>query len=401
MLSFLSYIWPFITVIITLTVIHEFGHYLAARAFAVKVEKFSIGFGPKLFCRKDKNGTEWQICAIPLGGYIKMLGEYEGEESVDPCSIDAQAPWKVFIISIAGPLANYISAVLCAFLLFICLGQRVFSGFEIAQIETNYTSEILSVEKGDVVTFIANSEKKVSEMYFARDHEIYCKLVPLKSDSDSVEIIMSEISHVDEFKTPASYVDITDTELQSSNAVSRTVNMLIATNKYSDLASNPRSLLSNIGISTKLKYETHSVSLQKAITSSVTYVHNVLIQTSKFLFGFFTGASSTKELGGVLSIAKISHDMSDSFYSLLMLFIALSVTTGLMNMLPIPGLDGGRALFSLVEVIIRRTLPKAMLTVSYYIGFGILICIFAFSIFNDISKMGLLTKLLQLFNFSR
>ncbi|MDR1614019.1 MAG: RIP metalloprotease RseP [Campylobacteraceae bacterium] len=332
---------------------HELGHFIAARIFKVKVEVFSIGFGKK-FLKKTWGGTEYCLSAIPLGGYVQMKGQNDlnpNERSGDFDSYNTKAPWQRVIILFAGPFANF----LLAFLLYMAAANIGIPSLspQIGAFLENSAAEEAGIQINDTIKAINNAEiniwqdiKKVInkssnevELWFLRDGELLnTKLTPKVLESKNIfgENIQERFLGI-----------------KPSGAV---FNM-----RYGGL-------------------------------ESVSYATDELAEASILIFKslqkLITGVVSPKELGGIIAIVDLSGEVAKSGFVVFIIFIALiSVNLGVINLLPIPALDGGHIIFNLYEMIFRKAPNEKVFYYLTLAGWGLLLLLFAFTIYNDIARI--------------
>ncbi|MFQ3306922.1 MAG: regulator of sigma E protease [Candidatus Midichloriaceae bacterium] len=356
----MTFFW-FIVVITPIIFIHELGHFAFARMFGVKVEVFSIGFGKALFSWKDKKGTLWKICILPLGGYIKMYGDENAastpdEEKLSKLSEDEKKMsfyyknlWQKSLIIVGGPLANY----LLAFIIFVMVQMYVPSAefsTEITKVADNSAAEKVGLKAGDMIVKVGGEHvgsaaniKALLNLNVKKDIEI-----EYKRDGKNI------LSNVE-----LNYIDAEDIIGEKL----RMPSLGIYFGKYTHVDQGFFSSVKN--------------SLNKIAYSSYMML--------KSLSQIVTLDRSLDELGGPIKIAKYSEKMSQSgFWGILNFIAIISLTIGLMNLLPIPVLDGGHLLFYIIEGIIGRPMNMKIQKIAFTIGFVILISLMTVAIWNDL-----------------
>lgn len=361
LLDFFNHLWPFILVIVLLVTIHEFGHYFAARACKTHVEAFSIGFGPVLYSKKDKNGTEWRISAIPLGGYIKMLGEYDTDlktmNSTNPLSVLSKTPLQRFFISVAGPAANFISAIIIS--VFVCLFLGVSSiTNQVDYVSPNGLANGI-ITKGDKIAAAVENEASIHE----ND--------AITSIADITRLINSgkEITLVIEKMTDGETTKYEYVKLDATN-IGRKLGVRFATRR-------------------------EKMDFTNSISNGMIIPFKMASDNLRGIFSIVLGKESKDSLSGPIKIAQIIKSSANDIYSVMMLLILLSVSLACMNMLPLPGLDGFTAIISIIEIITRR---KASMKVIYAMNIAGLICISALTflvLYNDISQLSFIQNIFK------
>ncbi|MDR2341749.1 MAG: RIP metalloprotease RseP [Campylobacteraceae bacterium] len=332
---------------------HEFGHFIAARIFKVKVEVFSIGFGRKIF-KKVWGNTEYCISAIPLGGYVQMKGQNDFDpngRSSDIDSYNTKAPWKRIIILFAGPFANFF----LAFLLYVVIANIGIPSLvpQIGGLLEDSAAKEAGLQINDTIKAINGMEIKVwqdikkavnknsgeIELFFLRDGVLLnTKLTPKILESKNIfgETVQERFIGI-----------------QPSNA--------IFSARYDGL-------------------------------ESVNYASEELAKASilifKILQKLITGDASPKELGGIIAVVDMSGEIAQAGFIVFLSFIALiSINLGVVNLLPIPALDGGHIIFNLYEIIFRKAPNEKAFYYLTLAGWTLLILLFAFTVYNDIARI--------------
>ena len=332
---------------------HELGHYMAARLMGVYVEVFSIGFGKKVFSFK-KWGTEWAIATIPLGGYVKMKGQDDSDPSkisYDEDSYNSKTPAQRIFILRAGPLANFILAFVLYF--FIALGGPQILSPVIGKVVENSPAYVAGLKENDIV-------KEINGIEISTWKEM-AKIIEHAEGSLNVKI---ERNGYLEFKilTPK----ITETE-----------------NMFKEKIQKKMIGIGSAGVS-------HQLELSLGETLSYATEQTIFASTMIFtgLQKLVTGDVPAKELGGVISIVKLTSDATDAGWMSVLFFAALiSVNLGVLNLLPIPALDGGHIMFNLYEWITKHTPSEAVLIRLTIAGWVVLFGLMGLGLFNDINRL--------------
>ena len=355
----------FVIVLSILVFIHELGHYLAARWRGVHVDVFSIGFGRAIATWKDGHGTIWKLSWIPLGGYVKLHGQ-ERPEDVAP---EVRASWIVgrtfhsktvvsrAIVVAAGPAANFVLAAVLFTALFMAIGRPV--GVEPVV--------------GEVLADSAASKAGL----LAGDRIVGIDADPVANFTDIQRIVASHadvpiILHV---QRAGAARDIPITPFGRDGGNGRRVGVL--------------------GIQGgEVIYE--RVTPIDAVVAGVGQTWDLVVQTLDGLWGMLSGRRGG-ELGGPLAIAQLSGQVAQHGASALIKFIAfMSVNLGLLNLFPIPVLDGGHLLFYLAEAIRGRPLPQRTQEYGFRAGFALLIGLFVFATWNDLVRIGVFSWIAHL-----
>jgi len=347
----------FVVVLGVLVFFHELGHYLAARWRGVYVEAFSVGFGRIIASWYDRHGTNWRISWLPLGGYVKMHGQERPEE----VSEEVRASWKPgltfheksvgsrAIIVAAGPIANFLLAMVLFAGLFMVVGRPVTSPV-IGEVLPNGAAFRAGLMVNDRIESIAGE--------------------PIASFEDIQRIITAH---------PVETLSVTVLREGADKTVA-------VTTEARDVGGRRVGLLGIRGGT--VDYQPQSI--PAALWGGVTQTWSVTADTFSGLAQMISGQRGTDELGGPLRIAQLSGQVAELGVSNLISFIAvLSVNLGLINLFPIPVLDGGHLLFYLVEWVRGRPLPRRAQEYSFRAGIAVLGGLFIFATWNDLAHIGL------------
>lgn len=332
---------------------HELGHYFVARLMGVHVEVFSIGFGKRLYTFK-RWSTEWSISAIPLGGYVRMKGQDDSDptkKSFDSDSYNTKTPMQKIFILLAGPAANFI----LAFVLY----------FAIALGSPNILSPVIGTVVEDSPAFIAGLE--------ANDTIKSINGITITTWKEMAEHIAQSEGALDITIQRSGYLEqkvLTPKLKETQNMFGETIQR-----KMIGISAAGVTHKLHLGIS-----ETFGYATQQTIFASTMIFTGV----KKLLFG----EVPAKELGGVISIVKLTSDASEDGWMSVLFFAALiSVNLGVLNLLPIPALDGGHIMFNLYELIFRREASEAIMMKFTIAGWVILFSLMGLGLFNDITRL--------------
>ena len=352
MIDFIRSALAFVVVLGVLIFFHELGHYLVARARGVVVEAFSIGFGPALLSWKAKSGTVCKISALPLGGYVKMQGWGQEDAGVPmlPGSFGAASLGSRALIVAAGPLANLILAFVLFVGLFLFVGQ-MHGAPVLSKISKGSPAAMGGLQPGDRILTVDG--RKIQ--YF----------------EDLQQIIVAH---------PAAELALTF----SRNGVVQSKSVLTG-KKQSGGAT-----IGFLGVEGDQEVlERYSV--PGAIAAAGTETWNVTAATATGLWNLVVHHTGVKDLGGPLRIAQLSGQVAALGISSLISFIAmLSINLGLVNLVPIPILDGGHLLFYAGEAVYGKPIPRQAQEFGLRLGFALLLSLFAFTTFNDLTQLGAL-----------
>jgi len=356
--DFIRNVGAFLVVLGVLVFVHELGHYLAARWRGVHIEAFSIGFGRALLSWTDRVGTVWKLAWIPLGGYVKLHGQ-ERPEDVDEATRAKWLEGRTFhgkgvgsraIVVAAGPVANFIlAAVLFAFL-FVTAGRPV-SLPVIGDVMPQSAAASAGLLAGDRV--VAIDGQKVS-----RFEDLQRIVAGAPDRTIAVDIMRDGAPQTVEVHTGA-----------RDGVLGRRMGVL--------------------GVRGGAP-EYQRLDPGSAIVAGVEQTWDVLVQTLQGLGQMLSGARSADELSGPLGIAQLSGQVASLGIASLISFIAvLSVNLGLINLFPIPILDGGHLVLYLIEALRGRPVPPRLQEIGFRAGFAVLAGLFVFATWNDLSHLGL------------
>ena len=329
---------------------HELGHYSAAKIFGVKVERFSIGFGKVLF-KKEWLDTEWAFAPILLGGYVKMKGQDDInplERSNDPDSYNSKRPWQRIIILLAGPLANLVLAF------FIYFGISLY-GVPTAKKHID-----------PIVGEVAIGYPTYKAGFKSNDRIIYINQYKISDWIDISKVIQKS-------KAPLN-VKI----LRGAKELTLTLNPIIKGKKK----------IIGIGVKKDALFEYKSLSFLEALKSAYNKTKDATFLISKGVGQVATGEVDSKNIGGAITIFDLIIKMAKEGIVFLLSMIALiSVNLGVLNLLPIPALDGGHIVFNIYEMISRKAPSEKVLYSLTLLGWVFLIGLMFFGLYNDVNRI--------------
>lgn len=372
---------------------HELGHFLAARSIGVSVTTFSVGFGKTIISKKIGE-TEYRLSAVPLGGYVSL----KGQEDLDPTarsddadSYNSCSPLGRIWILFAGPFFN----IILAFLIYIALG---FIGVErlapvVGKIAPNSAAQKFGIKTGDKIVAIDGVE--------IREWDDIAKNIALKELD--IEILRKNTDETAQILTP---------NLDNNLAINPAQNNSNLTTNQTKISSNSTSNYSTIHIKLTPKigekeniwrekiqtpligisptgdfitlYHTGANSLNFALSETYKASSLIVVGLEKLL----SGAVAIKEMGGIVAMTDITTRAAGVSVSVLLYVVALlSVNLGILNLLPVPVLDGGHIAFNLYELIFRRPVPQKLFERASYVGMALLFALMIFTIINDFLRM--------------
>jgi regulator of sigma E protease len=368
----------FLIAVGVLVFIHEFGHFYIARRNGVKVETFSIGFGKELFGWNDRHGTHWRIALLPLGGYVKMYGD------VDPASagpVDTEAAKQMTAeqrnqaffaksvgqraaIVFAGPAINFIFAFLLFVGLFMTVGRQ-YAPPVVGGLAEDMPAAQAGVQIGDRILSVAGQDVE-------RFQDI----------AQVIELHAKEGTPID------LRVDRNGTELQFT-----IMPKLIETeNNLGKKHMRPR-----MGVISTGQFEYLKMSPLAALGGAASEIWSIVTGSLTGLSQIIMGERDSRELSGVLTIAKISGDMAHAVVPYIYFLAFLSVSLGLINLFPIPVLDGGHLVFYAIEALRGRPLSDNAQEYSLRFGVAVVLSLTVFALWNDLNNLGVVVYIKNLF----
>ena len=357
------YIVPFIVLLGILVFVHEFGHFLVARLSGVQVTDFSIGFGKQLWGFTDKHNTKWKICAIPLGGYCQFLGDADAassgsSEEVKELSEEDkkkafpfQNPWKKLAIVLGGPGFNYLFAIIVFTLMFAFLGKFSFPPV-VGEVVAGGAADKAGIVKADRILSINGHEV---ESFSEITTEISL------TTGGVAEVKLDRAGEVKELSVPL--------EMMKVEANGQTTE---------------RPMLGIKSMNT-MELDHERMSLPDAFVEACSETWRITEGTLRGVGQMITGKRGSEDLGGILRIAEMSGDISrkNGMLDFIAFMALLSINLGLINLFPIPVLDGGHVVIYLVEIVSRREINAKVKENLFKAGFALILALMIFATWND------------------
>ena len=367
----MNYIIPFLILITIVVFIHEYGHYYFAKRYGVGVTDFSIGFGNEIFGWYDKSGTRWKVCWIPLGGYVKFFGDRNVFSQTEQQNVldkyNEEERNKLFILKplyqrslivAAGPLANFILAVIIFSTINMFVGKD-FTPAVISEVQIDSPAYEAGIQKNDKIISIDN--KKIQSI-------LEVSTIIATSTSERIELtVLRNKQEITLYAKP--------NLVQSKDSLGNQVEKRMIGIKLSPL--NNEFIKKPLGPS-------------EAIYYAIEEVWFVSVTSLKYLGNMLVGTADSSQLGGPIRIAKITGQIAEyGIVPFLSIMSYISISLGLINLFPIPMLDGGHLMFYFFEKILGRPLKQKTQEGFFRIGLFLLFSLMIFVTFNDLKDIGL------------
>jgi regulator of sigma E protease len=357
-----TYVRPFLIILSVVVFVHELGHYLVARRAGVRVDVFSIGFGPELFGFNDRAGTRWKFSALPLGGYVKMHGDADATSSTidltalpDPDSFPAKSVWQRMAIVAAGPIANLVFAIVVLGLLFATVG-RPFTPAVIGEIQADSAAAAADLQPGDRIVAV--------------DQE------PLGSFEQLQGIVRGQ---------PGVALTFTIERAGQPMDVVVTPRETTIEDRFGQIHK-----IGLIGIS-RSGVEFRRSNPLYAMVEGATETYRLIAGTLEALGQMVVGSRTAEELGGPLRIAQMSGEIAkDGVVPVIWFTAVLSINLGLINLFPIPLLDGGHLVLYGVEALRGRPLNERSQEVAFRLGLVVVLSLMVFATWNDLVQLNVI-----------
>lgn len=364
----LTKVLPFIVVLTIVVFFHELGHFAVARWNRVKVDAFAVGFGPELIGRTDKHGTRWKLCAIPLGGYVRFLGDANEASAPDANALAGmtneerdgafqnKSVWRRAAVVAAGPIANFILASVIYTGVFVYQGEITVPAV-VGEVTEGAPAQQAGILPGDLITSVEG--QKVA------DFEDVSRLTMISSDQPLAFTVDRDGKSLDFVVAPL----MTERKDQFGNTYK----------------------VGLIGISSRRGAENfvhRDLGIGEAFVKSVDAIGLIISRTGYFLRDIFLGKQDADQLRGPLGIGQMTSQVATlGIVSLLSLAAALSVSIGLMNLFPIPMLDGGHLVFYAYEAVRGRAASPRAQEIAYRVGLTCVLMMMIFATSNDIARL--------------
>ncbi len=389
----LLYIVPFLLVLTFIVTIHELGHFLVARAFGVKIDRFSVGFGRTLLSRTDRRGTEWRLAALPLGGYVKFSGDLDASSVPDEAGLAElrqrviaeggpgaecdyfhfKPIWQRALIVAAGPAANFLLAMVLFTVLFSVVGERIMAP-RVLQVTPGSPAAEAGFQPRDLILTL-NGRPVVDSAEVTRT-------VMMSAGDPLVFTVQRPEGPVTLTATPERQVE--DDEIAGRIRVAR--------------------IGLGLGPLVRSDYSFRRLNPVEAFGKGVETIGSTVATTATYIGRIFVGKESGDLLNGPIGIAKAAGGVTQQAVSanpepgwmaanLALTFLSfaalVSIGIGIVNLLPIPVLDGGHLLFYGYEAVARRPVPARVQEVGYRVGLALLAGLMLFATWNDLQKLSL------------
>jgi regulator of sigma E protease len=357
-----TYVVPFLIILSVVVFVHELGHYLLARLNGVRVQVFSIGFGPELFGVTDRAGTRWKVSAVPLGGYVKMHGDADATSSTidlsalpDPDSFPAKTVWQRMAIVVAGPAANFVFAMVALALLFATVG-RPFTPAEVGEVQAGSPAAAAGLIPGDRILAVDGEELESFEQLqgIVRGRPEEALTFTIGRDGERLEVpITPQLAEIEDrfgqvHRIGLIGVSRSGVEFKRSNPVF-------------------------------------------AVVEGVSETFSLIGATLHALGEMVVGSRTTEDLGGPLRIAQMSGEIAkDGAVPMIWFTAVLSINLGLINLFPIPMLDGGHLVMYGIEAARGRPLTERSQEVAFRFGLALVITLMMVATWNDLIHLNVI-----------
>lgn len=358
---------PFVFVLSLVIFFHEFGHFIVGRLCGVKVDAFSLGFGPELLHFTDRSGTRWRLGLLPLGGYVKFHGDANGASMSDAESLAAmpaseravtfftQKVWKRAAIVVAGPLANFILAVVIFTGIYYVHGRGILVP-QIEKVTVGSAAAAAGFAPDDMIVSIDGTK--------IQSFQDMQRIVQASSDKPLAFVVDRHGKETTLVATPRR----------------REVKTPLGTTRTGVLGIEANTSAAN--------WHVQHYSMLDSTQLAVDETWFIVQQTGTYVGGLFTGRESTDQLSGPIRIAEVSGQMAKiGFAALLNLAAVLSISIGMLNLVPIPLLDGGHLLYYAVEAVQGKALNEKIQQFGFKIGLTLVAGLMLLATYNDILRL--------------
>lgn len=363
-----GYILPYILILSLLVFIHEMGHYLAGRWSGIRVLAFSVGFGPELVGYTDSHGTRWKVSAIPLGGYVRFFGDADAASRPDGSvaetlteeeqaqTLNGAKLWKRAITVAAGPLANFLLAIVIFTGMFATMGKPV-SDPVVADIKVGSAAEAAGIARGDVLVAL---------------------------DGRAIETFDDVVRYIT--MRPEIPVDVTVRRNGQEMDFNLVPKRAVTTDRFGNEME-----VGQIGIITDQQagnFRIVELSPVEAVVEAVRQTGHIVTGTFDYIGNMIAGRMNADQLGGPVRVVQASGEMATlGVIALLNLAAVLSVSLGLLNLMPVPVLDGGHLVLYAIEAVRGRPMGQGAQEIAFRIGMAMILSLMVFATWNDISRL--------------
>ena len=363
-----GYILPYVVVLSLLVFVHEMGHYLAGRWSGIRVLAFSIGFGPEIVGYTDTHGTRWKLSAIPLGGYVRFYGDADAASLADgdelaEMSLAERAQtlagaklWKRAVTVAAGPIANFLAAIAIFAVLFATQGKPVADPV-VAEVKADSAAFEAGVQPGDVLVAL---------------------------DGDRIETFDEVVRYIS--MRPEMPVVVTVRRNEGEVDLNMVPRRTVTTDRFGNEME-----VGQIGIVTNQhsgNFRIVELTPLQAVGEGVLQTWHIVTGTFDYLSNLFAGRMNADQLGGPVRVVQASGQMATlGIVALFNLAAVLSVSLGLLNLMPVPVLDGGHLVLYALEAIRGKPVGQNAQEIAFRVGLAMILSLMVFATWNDISRL--------------
>jgi regulator of sigma E protease len=363
-----GYIVPFVLVLSLLVFVHEMGHYLVGRWSGIRILAFSVGFGPEIIGFTDRHGTRWKISIIPLGGYVRFFGDEDASSKPDEGKLAAMSEedrarsfagaklWKRAATVAAGPIANFILAIAIFTVLFAIYGRSVADPV-VAEVKPESAAAEAGILPGDLLVAIDGSKVQTFD-----DVRRYVSIRP----EQKIVVTIERAGEKQNLPMVPKRTDMTD---QFGNKIE----------------------IGLIGIVTNQEvghFRVQTYTPLEALHEGSVQTWHIVTGTFKYIGNLLSGSMKADQLGGPIRVAQASGQMATlGVAAVLQLAAVLSVSIGLLNLMPVPVLDGGHLMFYAIEAVRGKPLGSSAQDIAFRIGLAMVLTLMVFATWNDISAL--------------